>query len=52
MGNELICHCFNYTVEDIIEDAKIHGRSTIMKLITEENKAGACRCEKTNPKGR
>lgn len=51
MGN-LICYCFHYTDEDIENDMKAHGRSVIMEKIMAEKKAGRCRCNTTNPKGR
>jgi len=50
---ELICYCFGYTREDILEDMSMHlGRSTILERIMAEKKAGRCRCKETNPKGR
>ena len=36
MVNERICYCFGYTVADIEEDLKVHGRSTIMDRIMAE----------------
>lgn len=50
--NELVCYCFNYTARDIAEDARVHGRSTILERILAEKKAGACQCATKNPKGR
>ena len=50
---EIICYCFGYTRDDIIEDVlRNHGRSTIIERITGEKKAGNCRCKDKNPKGR
>jgi hypothetical protein len=51
--SEMICYCFQYTREDIIEDVRAHnGRSMIMERIVSEKKAGHCRCLVTNPSGR
>ena len=52
MTAELICYCFKYTARDIEEDARTHGRSTIMERIMTEKRAGACQCATKNPKGR
>ncbi len=49
--SELICHCFGYTKEDIIQDVIRNGHSTIYKRIISENKSGDCRCAEINPKG-
>jgi hypothetical protein len=48
----LVCYCFNYTAADIENDARLHGRSTILERIMAEKKAGACQCALRNPKGR
>ncbi len=48
---ELICHCFGYTREAIVEDLKRHGRSTLLERIMAEKRRGACRCAEKNPKG-
>jgi bacterioferritin-associated ferredoxin len=50
--NETICYCFGYSSQDIREDARRHGRSTIMERIMAESKAGGCNCAARNPKGR
>lgn len=34
--SELICYCFNYTVDDIKADFKQHGKSLILEKITKE----------------
>ena len=52
MSKEQICYCFNYTVTDIEQDARTHGRSTILERILSEKKAGACQCATKNPAGR
>ena len=49
---DLICYCFEYTVEDIAADIKQNGRSLIMEKIQAEKKLGACQCATKNPKGR
>lgn len=52
MKKDLICYCFNYAAEDIRNDFRKHGESTIMARIMNEKKKGGCRCESTNPKRR
>ena len=49
---ELICHCFEYTREDIEQDFIENGRSTVMEKITIEKKMGTCECAARNPSGR
>ena len=48
---EMVCHCFGYTREAIVEDFNRHGRSTILDRIAAEKRLGACRCAEKNPKG-
>ena len=50
--SELICYCFNYTVEDIKTDFQENGESTILKKIATEKKLNGCDCVNKNPKGR
>ena len=50
--DELVCYCFEYTMEDIKKDYLDNGRSTIFERITFEKKAGGCDCAQKNPKGR
>ena len=50
--SELICYCFNHTVENIEQYIKVHGKSIIMENIMAEKKAGGCQCTTKNPKGR
>ena len=33
--NELVCHCFGYTVRDIEQDLAAHGRSTLIERIAQ-----------------
>jgi hypothetical protein len=49
---EMICYCFDYTDEDIINDVKKNGHSKILEKILEEKKSGGCTCVEKNPKGR
>ncbi len=50
--SELICYCFNYTIDDIKADFKQHGKSLILEKITKEKKLNGCDCANKNPKGR
>ncbi|ACN15158.1 hypothetical protein HRM2_20590 [Desulforapulum autotrophicum HRM2] len=50
--NELICHCFGYSVNDIEADSITNGRSLILEKITSEKRVGGCNCADKNPKGR
>ena len=52
MSQSLICYCFNYTADDIKNDFKENGQSTIMARIANEKKNGKCNCESSSPKGR
>ncbi|MBW2109683.1 MAG: hypothetical protein JRI36_13630 [Deltaproteobacteria bacterium] len=47
-----VCYCFGYTEDDIIQDVKENGMSTITLRISEEAKKGTCECKTKNPKGR
>jgi hypothetical protein len=50
--SDMVCYCFEYTVEDIETDVWQHGgESTILAKILEEKKKGACQCSVKNPKG-
>jgi hypothetical protein len=49
---DLICYCFEYSVDDINQDYLENGKSTIMEKIQIEKKFGNCRCETKNPKGK
>jgi copper chaperone CopZ len=50
--DHLICYCFEYTKDDIVQDFTENGRSLIMEKIAAEKKAGGCDCATQNPKGR
>ena len=52
MTQEYICYCFKHTREVLEEDARKHGRSTIMAQIIVSSKEGNCNCKSSNPKGR
>ena len=47
---DLICYCFNYSVDDINRDYLENGKSTIMEKIQMEKKFGNCQCATKNPK--
>ncbi len=50
--DNLVCHCFSYSGEDIEQDYLNNGRSKIMEKIKLEKKFGNCQCAVKNPKGR
>ena len=49
--NDLICHCFEYTKNDIENDFNRYGYSTIIEHIQYEKKNKGCACHLKNPKG-
>jgi hypothetical protein len=49
---DLICYCFDYSVDDITQDYLANGKSTIMDKIQIEKKFGNCQCATKNPKGK
>jgi hypothetical protein len=49
---ELICYCFEYTVDDIKDDFNKNEKSLILERIMEEKKQNGCDCVNKNPKGR
>jgi Heavy-metal-associated domain len=51
-SEDLVCHCFGYTRNDIEQDYSKNGKSTIMTKIAADKKAGRCECATKNPKGR
>ncbi len=51
MRKNYICYCFKHTREALEEDARKHGRSTIMEQIITASKDGTCNCVNNNPKG-
>ncbi len=51
-NSQTICYCFKHTKEAIQDDARQHGRSTIMESIITLSKNGKCNCAVNNPKGK
>ena len=49
--NDIVCHCFGFSVNDIEKDYLDNEVSTIMKKIKMEKKFGNCQCATKNPKG-
>lgn len=50
--SEMVCYCFEYTADDIIQDYENNGHSTILEKIKAERNSGNCECVDKNPKGR
>ena len=50
--NDLVCYCFLYRRQDIEDELKASGDTTIFERITVELKAGSCACEVRNPSGK
>jgi len=46
-----LCYCFNFTKQDIVDEIKSTGQTTIPDYIRKKIKEGACECETLNPKG-
>ena len=46
-----ICHCFNYTEQDIIDDVRRHGTSRILAEIKMAKTMGRCQCREKHPRG-
>lgn len=46
-----VCYCFGYSAEDILEEVRRIGRSTIPEVIKERLDIEGCNCEQTNPQG-
>ena len=51
-SGDLVCYCFKFTRNDIEQDYKKNGQSTILAKIASEKKSGGCDCVNKNPKGR
>lgn len=49
--NDLVCYCFLYRRQDIEDELKASGDTTIFDRITAEVKAENCACEVRNPSG-
>jgi hypothetical protein len=53
MEKNLICYCFGYSEEDIINDVvDNNGTSSILERILTEKKKGTCNCKYNHPEGR
>ena len=48
-GNDLVCYCFLHNRQDIEDELRASGDTTIFDRITAEVKAGNCACEIRNP---
>jgi NAD(P)H-nitrite reductase large subunit len=51
-ANDLVCYCFEYTKNDIEDDFRKYGCSTILEAIKNEKKNAGCSCQIKNLKGR
>ena len=47
-----ICYCFGFTRQDICDEIRSTGQSTVAERITAEVEAGHCACEVKNPSGK
>jgi hypothetical protein len=50
--NDLVCYCFLYSRQDIEDELKVSGATTIFDRITAEVKAKNCACEVRSPSGK
>jgi copper chaperone CopZ len=46
-----ICYCFDHSIEEIRDEIRRTGSSTVLDSIKEAMKGPGCRCEYTNPLG-
>jgi len=46
-----LCYCYGHSFESIRDEWSTTGRTTVIESIKAQMKAGACRCEVTNPSG-
>lgn len=46
-----VCYCFDHTVEEIVDEIRRTGRSTVVERIKADMNAQGCRCEYVNPLG-
>lgn len=51
-NTDIVCFCFGYSKEDIINDLNINGRSLIMERIQLAKREGGCDCTNKHPQGR
>jgi hypothetical protein len=47
-----VCYCFGFTRQDIWDEIRKTGRSTVTERVREEVEAGRCACEVKNPSGK
>jgi hypothetical protein len=47
-----ICYCFGFTRQDIWDEMRSTGKSTVAERIKAEVEAGHCACEVKNPSGK
>ncbi len=47
-----VCYCFGVTRQDIWDEIRSTGKSTVAERITAEVEAGHCACEVKNPSGK
>ena len=47
-----VCYCFGFTRQDIWEEIRGTGKSTVAERIAAEVEAGRCACEVKNPSGK
>ena len=51
--SQLLCYCFEYTEEDIINDLEAnHGKSSILVRIAEAKRTNTCQCDDKHPEPR
>ena len=46
-----ICYCYGYTVEEMIEEIRLTGSTTVPDRIRRRLEFEGCHCETTNPQG-
>lgn len=47
-----LCYCFGFSRQDIWDEIRCTGKSTVAQQITAEVEAGRCACEVKNPSGK
>lgn len=52
VGPVRVCYCFGISREDIRDEIRLTGMSTVAERIKAEVKAGNCACEVKNPSGK
>ncbi len=50
-GETPVCYCFDFSAEDIMEDARRNSPPTVPAIIRDKIKAGLCSCDTKNPQG-